>query len=74
MLERVWRKGNPLTLLVRMYTGAATMENTMEVSQNKLKIESPYDPAVSPTSGHHLVFAKGQRGWGEGVGGWDLQM
>ena len=40
----------------------------MEVSQNKLKIELPYDPAVSPTSGHHLVLAKGQWGVGEGVG------
>ena len=30
MLERVWRKGNPPTLLVGMYIGVATMENTME--------------------------------------------
>ena len=29
MLERVWRKGNPPTLLVEMYVGAATMENSM---------------------------------------------
>ena len=29
MLERVWRKGNPPTLLVGMYIGAATMENSM---------------------------------------------
>ena len=27
MLERVWRKGNPLTLLVGMQTSTATMEN-----------------------------------------------
>ena len=33
MLERMWRKGNPLTLLVQMKIGAATMENSMEVSQ-----------------------------------------
>ena len=26
MLERVWRKGNPLTLLVGMQTSTATME------------------------------------------------
>ena len=31
MLERVWRKGNPPTLLVRMQIGATTMENSMEV-------------------------------------------
>ena len=31
MLERVWRKGNPLTLLVGMQTGTATMENIVEI-------------------------------------------
>ena len=31
MLERVWRKGNPLTLLVGMQTSAATMENSVEI-------------------------------------------
>ena len=30
MLERVWRKGNPLTLLVGMRTSTATMENSVE--------------------------------------------
>ena len=35
MLERVWRKGNPLTLLVGMPTSTATMENSVEI---------PYDP------------------------------
>ena len=29
MLERVWRKGNPLTLLVGMQTTTATMENSV---------------------------------------------
>ena len=33
MLERMWRKGNPHTLLVGMQTGAATMENSREISQ-----------------------------------------
>ena len=33
ILERMWRKGNPCALLVRMQTGAATMENSMEVPQ-----------------------------------------
>ena len=37
MLERVWRKGNPPTLLVGMYTGAATVENSMEVPQKTNK-------------------------------------
>ena len=31
MLERVWRKGNPLTLLVGMQTSTATMENRVEI-------------------------------------------
>ena len=26
-----WRKGNPLTLLVGMQTGTATMENSLEI-------------------------------------------
>ena len=30
MLERVWRKGTPLTLLVGMQTSTATMENSVE--------------------------------------------
>ena len=31
MLESVWRKGNSPTLLIRMQTGTATMENSVEV-------------------------------------------
>ena len=31
MLERVWRKGNPLALLVGMQTSTATMENSLEI-------------------------------------------
>jgi len=31
MLERVWRKGNPLTVLVGIQTGKATMENSLEI-------------------------------------------
>ena len=46
MLERVWRKGNPLTLLVGMQTSTATMENSVEILKN-LEIELPYDPAIS---------------------------
>ena len=29
MLERVWRKGNPLTLLVGMQTSTATTQNSV---------------------------------------------
>ena len=38
--------GNPLVLLVGMQTGAAALENSVEVPQ-KLKIELPYDPAIA---------------------------
>ena len=31
VLERVWRKGNPPTLLVGMQTSTATMENSVEL-------------------------------------------
>ena len=51
MLERVWRKGNPLTLLVGMQTSTATMENSVEIPKN-LEIELPHDPAI-PLLGIH---------------------
>ena len=31
--ERVWKKGNPPTLMVRMYIGIASVENSMEAPQ-----------------------------------------
>ena len=46
MLERVWRKGNPLTLLVGMQTSTATMENSVKFLK-KLEIQLPYNPAIS---------------------------
>ena len=47
VLERLWRKGNLSTLLVGMQTGAATVENSMElVFLRKLKMELPFDPAI----------------------------
>ena len=32
MLERVWRKGNPLALLVGMQIDTASMEDGMEIT------------------------------------------
>ena len=52
MLERVWRKGNPLTLLVGMQTNTATMENSVEIPLKKLETELPYNPAI-PLQGIH---------------------
>jgi len=31
MLERLWKKGNPLALLVGMKIDTATMEHSMEI-------------------------------------------
>ena len=55
MLERVWRKGNPLTLLVGMQTSTATMENSGDSLKNE--IELPYDPAI-PLLGIHTKEAR----------------
>ena len=43
MLVRMWRKGNPCALLVRMQISTATMENSMETPQkikNKTTVQS----------------------------------
>ena len=53
MLERVWRKGNPLTLLVGMQTSTATVWRYLKI----LEIELPYDPAI-PLLGIHTEEAK----------------
>ena len=45
MLERVWRKGNPLTLLVGMQT-TTPLWVTVWRFLVKLEIEWPYDPAI----------------------------
>ena len=46
MLARMWRNGNPFTLLVGMQTGAVALENSVEVPK-KLKIDLPYEPAIA---------------------------
>ena len=45
MLVRIRRKGDHCALLVGMQIGAATVENSMEVSQ-KLKTKLAHDPEV----------------------------
>ena len=45
MLERVWRKGNPLTLLVGMQI-VQPLWRTVWRFLKKLEIELPYDPAI----------------------------
>ena len=46
MLERVWRKGNPLTLLVGMQL-VQPLWRTVWRFLKKLEIELPYDPAIT---------------------------
>ena len=53
MLVRTWKKKNPHTLLVRMYIGAAIVENSMEVSQKTKNRKLPHDPAI-PLLGIYL--------------------
>ena len=55
MLERVWRKGNPLALLVRMWIDTATMEDSMEIKN--IGIKPPYAPAI-PLLGIYPVETK----------------
>ena len=59
MLERLRRKGNPLTLLVGMQTNIATVENSVEILK-KLEIELPYDPVI-PLLGIHTKETRIER-------------
>src|SRR5574341_2339552 len=52
MLERVWRKGNPLTLYTQQTNGYCPLWRTVWRSLKKLEIELPYDPAI-PLLGIH---------------------
>ena len=57
MLERVWRKGNPLTLLVGMHPLWRTVWRFLK----KLEIELPCDPAI-PLLGIHTEETRTERG------------
>ena len=59
MLERVWRKGNPPTLLVGMQTSTATVENSVEIPY-KMEIELQYGPAI-PLLGIHTEETRIER-------------
>ena len=58
MLERVWRKGNPPTLLVGMQTSTATMENSVEIP-SKTGNRTALWPS-NPTAGH---THRGNQNW-----------
>ena len=59
MLERVWRKGNPLTLLVGMQL-VQPLWITVWKFLKKLEIELPYDPAI-PLLGIHTEETRIER-------------
>ena len=58
MLERVWRKGNPLTLLVRMQTSTSTLENSVDIPF-KTGNRTALWPS-NPTAGH---THRGNQNW-----------
>ena len=60
MLERVWRKGNPLTLLVRMQTSKPPLWRTVWRFLKELEIELPYDTAI-PLLGIHTEETRIER-------------
>ena len=59
MLERVWREGNPLTLMVGMQTSTPTGEQ-WRFLKKKLEIEPPYDPEI-PLLGIHTEETRVER-------------
>ena len=58
MLEGVWRKKNPLTLLVGMQTDTIIMENSMEIPL-KTRNKTTIGPS-NPTTGH---ISWGNQNW-----------
>ena len=61
MLGRVWRKGNPLTLL-GMHTSTVTGEQGRDSlkKKKKLEIKLPYDPEI-PLLGIHTKETRIER-------------
>ena len=59
MLERVWRKGNPLTLLVGMQS-SKPLWRTVWRFLKKLEIDLPSDPAI-PLLGIHTEETRIER-------------
>ena len=59
MLERVWRKGNPLTLSVGMQSSKPLWRTAWRFLK-KLEIELPYDPAI-PLLGIHTEETRTER-------------
>ena len=65
MLERVCRKGNPLTLFVAIQTGTATMENRVEIP-SKTGNRTAVNPTI-PLLGIHTEETRIERDTGTPV-------
>ena len=59
MLERVWRKGNPLTVLVGIQTSTPLWKTVWKFLK-KMEIELPYNPAIS-LLGIHMEETRTER-------------
>ena len=62
MLVRMQRKGNSFALLVEMQTGAATLENSVEVPQkikNRTTLQSSNCTTRYLSKGYRCVVSKG---------------
>ena len=58
MLGKMWTKGSPSVLLMRMQTGAATVESSMEIPQKIKNVDTlPFDPVI-PLLGTYPKEAK----------------
>ena len=58
MVERVWRKRNPHTLLVEMQIGKATVEDSMEVPYKNKNKNTVTIRSSNPTTGD--ISGKGE--------------
>ena len=62
MLARMWRNGNSLALLVGMQTGAATLENSVEVPQkikNRITVQPSSNTTRNLSKGYRSLIHKG---------------
>ena len=60
MLERVWRKGNPLTLLVGMQTSTATLEKDVFYLQPAGLVQ-PSGTTMLVSKGFKVVMGNGHQ-------------
>ena len=59
MLERMWRNRNPLALLVGMQTGAAALENSVEVPQKIKNLQPSNNTTRNLSKGYRSADSQG---------------